>query len=236
FQRTLSSACFFFFFFQAEDGIRDFHVTGVQTCALPILSSPFGVGNARFRTGGAEGYVDTLAFGAYHKADLMAIGLFDEELVRNQDDELNFRLLQAGRKIWFSHAIRSRYYVRSSLPKVFRQYSQYGYWKVYVNRKHGTVTSLRQLAPPLLILTILLLTLAGLFFRGAWLLLMLLLLCYLTGAVFFAQRTGAGPGSLPGLVGAFATLHAGYGLGYLAGIRDLLLRRGPSARSAELSR
>src|SRR5690606_40388507 len=26
------------FFFQAEDGIRDFHVTGVQTCALPILS------------------------------------------------------------------------------------------------------------------------------------------------------------------------------------------------------
>src|SRR5690606_40578451 len=26
-----------FFFFQAEDGIRDFHVTGVQTCALPIL-------------------------------------------------------------------------------------------------------------------------------------------------------------------------------------------------------
>src|SRR5690606_40856785 len=27
-----------FFFFQAEDGIRDFHVTGVQTCALPILS------------------------------------------------------------------------------------------------------------------------------------------------------------------------------------------------------
>src|SRR5690606_40456873 len=31
--------CFFFFFFQAEDGIRDFHVTGVQTCALPILKT-----------------------------------------------------------------------------------------------------------------------------------------------------------------------------------------------------
>src|SRR5690606_40729279 len=29
------------FFFQAEDGIRDFHVTGVQTCALPISASPF---------------------------------------------------------------------------------------------------------------------------------------------------------------------------------------------------
>src|SRR5690606_40470455 len=32
-----------FFFFQAEDGIRDFHVTGVQTCALPISSPPCSV-------------------------------------------------------------------------------------------------------------------------------------------------------------------------------------------------
>src|SRR5690606_39869635 len=30
-----------YFFFQAEDGIRDFHVTGVQTCALPILAVLF---------------------------------------------------------------------------------------------------------------------------------------------------------------------------------------------------
>src|SRR5690606_30850683 len=37
----LCDACFFFFFFQAEDGIRDFHVTGVQTCALPILRKNF---------------------------------------------------------------------------------------------------------------------------------------------------------------------------------------------------
>src|SRR5690606_39986393 len=33
------SYCFTYFFFQAEDGIRDFHVTGVQTCALPIFKS-----------------------------------------------------------------------------------------------------------------------------------------------------------------------------------------------------
>src|SRR5204862_5080605 len=34
----------FFFFFQAEDGIRDLYVTGVQTCALPILSTGPGLG------------------------------------------------------------------------------------------------------------------------------------------------------------------------------------------------
>src|SRR6266511_4493299 len=39
--------CLFFFFFQAEDGIRGFHVTGVQTCALPI--SPTRCSRLRYR-------------------------------------------------------------------------------------------------------------------------------------------------------------------------------------------
>src|SRR5207302_6162656 len=38
----------FFFFFQAEDGIRDFHVTGVQTCALPIYVVAYGIGSPAF--------------------------------------------------------------------------------------------------------------------------------------------------------------------------------------------
>src|SRR5690606_39477562 len=41
------------FFFQAEDGIRDFHVTGVQTCALPI-SIPELTGNATLRYGNRD--------------------------------------------------------------------------------------------------------------------------------------------------------------------------------------
>src|SRR5690606_32422467 len=102
------------------------------------MGSTFGVGNARFRTGGPDGYIDTLAFGVYRKADLKAIGKFDETLTRNEDDELNYRLVKSGRKIWFSNAIRSRYYVRPTLTKLFKQYFQYGYWKVYVNRKHNT--------------------------------------------------------------------------------------------------
>lgn len=201
------------------------------------MSSPFGVGNARFRTGGAEGYVDTLAFGAYRKDDLFAIGLFDEDLVRNQDDELNYRLVASGRRIWFSHAIESRYFVRSSLRKLARQYFQYGYWKVFVNRKHGVVTNFRQLAPPLLVLTVALLTLAGLFVHEARLLLLFLIVSYLAGAAMFAWRTNEPARRLPGIIAAFCTLHASYGLGYLAGVRDfLVLRRGASARSAELSR
>src|SRR5690606_39757444 len=43
------------FFFQAEDGIRDFHVTGVQTCALPICGEPAGVPQVLHRVEPAEG-------------------------------------------------------------------------------------------------------------------------------------------------------------------------------------
>jgi len=201
------------------------------------MGSRFGVGNARFRTGGEEGYVDTLAFGAYRRADLIAVGLFDEDLVRNQDDEMNFRLIKAGRKIWFSSAIRSRYFVRSSLSKLFRQYFQYGYWKVYVNRKHGQITNLRQLAPPLLVASLAVLLLTSPFSAIARLLLVVALLAYLTVALYTAFRLADEPRDAFGVVKAFITLHGSYGLGYLAGVRDfLLLRRLPGAGSTELSR
>ena len=201
------------------------------------MSSRFGVGNARFRTGGEEGYVDTLAFGAYRKADLYAVGLFDEELVRNQDDELNYRLFKAGRRIWFSHAIRSRYFVRSSLRGLFKQYFQYGYWKMYVNRKHRTITSVRQLAPPMFVALLIVLLVASPFATDAGLSLIALLLVYLLAAAYFAFDATRDFGKVLGVVKAFVTLHVGYGLGYLAGVRDfLVLRRRPAASSAELSR
>ncbi|HZW28298.1 MAG TPA: glycosyltransferase family 2 protein [Trueperaceae bacterium] len=201
------------------------------------MGSPFGVGNARFRTGGEDGYVDTLAFGAYRKADLLRVGLFDEELTRNQDDELNFRLLKAGRKIWFTNRIRSRYFVRGSYAKLWRQYFQYGYWKVYVNRKHGTVTNLRQLAPPAFVLWLALTLVAGLFWAPARWALLATLVAYAAAALAAALARTRSPAALLRVTAAFAVLHVAYGLGYLAGLRDfLMLGRRPSARSAELSR
>src|SRR2546429_1570707 len=55
--------CLFFFFFQAEDGIRDVAVTGVQTCALPIYArSPYDGAEGRFAYQ-PLGDGDTIAFG-----------------------------------------------------------------------------------------------------------------------------------------------------------------------------
>lgn len=201
------------------------------------MGSSFGVGNARFRTGGEDGYVDTLAFGAYRKSDLLRVGLFDEELARNQDDELNFRLLKAGRLIWFTSRIRSRYFVRGSYAKLWRQYFQYGYWKVYVNRKHGTVTNLRQLAPPALVAWLALTLVVGAFWAPARWALLVTVVAYAAAACAAALARTRSPGAVLRTVAAFGVLHAAYGLGYLAGLRDfVMLGRRPSARSAELSR
>ena len=111
------------------------------------MSSSFGVGNAHFRTGNKNGYVDTVAFGAYKREVFSKVGYFDEELIRNQDDEFNYRVTKAGFKIYLYSEIRCKYFVRASFGKLFKQYYQYGYWKVYVAKKHHAVTTFRQLVP-----------------------------------------------------------------------------------------
>ena len=115
------------------------------------MSSPFGVGNAHFRTGSQSRFVDTVAFGAYKKEVFDKVGFFDETLVRNQDDEFNYRLLRGGFKIWLDAGIHSKYYVRASRKKLFKQYYQYGYWKVFVNKKFKRITTVRQLVPMLFV-------------------------------------------------------------------------------------
>ncbi|MHC4566248.1 MAG: glycosyltransferase family 2 protein [Planctomycetota bacterium] len=197
-------------------------------CAIAsAMRSPVGVGNARFRLGDYEGWVDTLAFGAHHKWILEKIGYFDEELVRNQDDEFNLRIILAGGKIWMSKSIRSKYFSRASLGKLWRQYFQYGFWRIRTLQKHRRPATFRQLVPLLLALSILLLGLAGLFWRPAWILLAveagLYLLALAAGALDVGRRSGWRYAPVAPLV--FAILHFAYGSGSLwGGIRFCVLR------------
>jgi len=200
------------------------------------MSQPFGVGNAFFRTGQGEGFVDTVAFGAYKKAVFQKAGLFDTSLTRNQDDELNFRLTKAGYKIWLSKKIRSRYYVRASFRKLFRQYFQYGYWKVYVNRKHRTVTTARQLAPMLLV-AFLVVGLCTVFSKGLLLLYLSIVGLYLLLALWFAVKARQGLKQTVRIVYTFFILHLSYGLGYWEGILQFLIfNKKPAGSRMTLSR
>lgn len=206
-------------------------------CIGAAMGHPFGVGSAHFRTGRREGYVDTVAFGCYRHEVFEAVGYFDEDLVRNQDDEFNFRVTQAGFRILLDHRIRSRYHVRASYARLFEQYAQYGFWKVYVNQKHRTVTTVRQLVPALWVAFVLLgMSLGGLsgIVAGG---LLAGVAAYLVAAQFSAHRAAASPTDRWGVLQAFLVLHVGYGVGYLRGIWELLvLRRRPGARDQALTR
>lgn len=181
-------------------------------------SSPFGVGGAAFRYARDARYVDTLAFGAYRREVFEQVGMFDEELVRNQDDEFNFRLIRAGGKIWLDPRIHSRYFSRATLPGLWRQYFQYGFWKVRVMQKHHRPASWRHLAPGALMLALAASVGVSLVFRS--LLPAILVAGAYFGGVFVAalwtvlQRHA----SITRVYLAYLILHLGYGTGFWVGI------------------
>jgi len=192
------------------------------------MSSPCGVGNAMFRLGNFEGYVDTIAFGAYWRWVFDKIGMFDEELVRNQDDELNYRLILHGGKILMTPDIHSTYFTRSSLKKLWRQYFQYGFWRIRTMQKHKRPATLRQAVPLLLVTSLLGLSLAGLAFRPLWWLVaieVLLYICVLAlGTLDVGRKSGIKYALAAPLI--FVILHFAYGLGGLWGIIRFILLAG----------
>lgn len=193
---------------------------GARAIAL-AMSSNFGVGGAAFRTVKDRTIlVDTVAFPAYTRRAIEKGGPFDEELVRNQDDEYNYRLGKLGGRILLACDIRSQYFSRSSLCSLGRQYFQYGYWKVRVLQKHPRQMLARQFVPGLFVAALLIALFAAAFsLVGAWML-GLLASAYLTanlGASFLAVRRGNWPLG-PFLPLAFATLHFAYGCGFLFGL------------------
>jgi len=185
------------------------------------MSSPFGVGNSAFRTIiGKTMLVDSVPFPAYTRSIIEKVGLYDEELVRNQDDEYNYRIREAGGKILLAEDIHSTYFSRGSLKKLWKQYFQYGYWKVRVLQKHPRQMSLRQFVPPLFVVSLLLAFILALIFPRGWLVLAGILIVYLLVNLGASFWTGARRGwqHLPLLPLVYAILHLSYGSGFLIGL------------------
>lgn len=129
------------------------------------MSSRFGVGNASHRFAGFEGYAEGCAFPAIRKWVFDRVGNFDVQLVRNQDDEFNYRVTTAGGKVFISPRVRYEYFVRDTPRKLFRQYFQYSFWRIPVIRKHKRPTTLRQIVPSLFFAVMLVLLVVGLALR-----------------------------------------------------------------------
>ena len=185
---------------------------------------PFCTGGGKAHDASYEGEVDTVYLGCWSRSVFDKAGLFDPTLVRNQDDEFNFRLKRAGGKIWQSPRIKSSYTPRASLKGLFRQYLQYGFWKVAVMRKHRAVASLRHLVPVVFVLANIVLAAAVAipspvrpYALAIW---VAMLAVYLGASVVAAAGVAREDGweILPILPVVFFTYHLSYGLGFLCGL------------------
>jgi cellulose synthase/poly-beta-1,6-N-acetylglucosamine synthase-like glycosyltransferase len=209
---------------------------GAVARAIAIaMAHPFGVGNAHFRIGTREPrWVDTVPFGCYRREVFDRIGLFDEDLIRNQDDELNIRLIRAGGRILLVPDVVSSYHARDSLAKLWRMYYQYGYFKPLVARKVGGVFTWRQLVPPAFVLALIISSVAAIVLPGTAPLPAIIVGAYLAGVVAIALPValGHGVGVALALSAAIPVLHVSYGTGFLKGVVDFLILRRKSVRGA----
>lgn len=196
------------------------------------MSSPFGMGNSHFRIGAdKEMWVDTVPFGCFRREIFDKIGLFDEDLVRNQDDEFNGRILRHDGKILLLPQVVTDYFARSSINKTAKMFYQYGLFKPLVNKKLQKPATLRQFFPPLFVAGILIGGLVCLFSRVIrWIYLSVLVLYLLMAILAGLSCTRRLPDILWMPV-VFATIHVSYGCGYWVGFLKLLTRSGFNAKS-----
>ncbi|MFE6029531.1 glycosyltransferase family 2 protein [Streptomyces niveus] len=195
------------------------------------MTSKIGVGNAAFHTGGEAGPAETVYLGVFRRAALEQQGGYNEEFIRAQDWELNFRIREAGGQIWFSPELRVQYRPRPSVRELAKQYRNYGRWRHVVARFHSGSINLRYLAPPVAVCANVLGVVVGLAFTP-WALIV-------PGGYLAAIVAGSIPAGkgLPlkarlQIPLALATMHMSWGVGFLTSPRSLAKKVIASRRPA----
>lgn len=211
---------------------------GPSTKELAIaeaLSSSFGMGNSYFRIGCDEiKQVDTVPFGCFKREVFDKIGLYDNELVRNQDDELNGRIIKHGGKIYLIPTIVTKYYARDKISKVWKMFYQYGLYKPLVNKKLGAPATIRQFFPLLFVVGLAIGAVLSCLSAIIAVLYMAVIALYLFLALYFSLRSVKQTGKRGLLLYQpviYLCVHLSYGIGYLAGIFKIIFHRPFNAES-----
>ena len=215
---------------------------GVIATAIALATShPLGIGDASYRLENPEiKEVDTVPFGCFTKEVFDRIGLFDTDLIRNQDDEFNARILKNGGKIFLIPDVEIEYYARASIRTMMKMFYQYGLFKPLVNMKLGTAATLRQFVPPAFVLFLivgLIVPLMPVFMQLAWGAFMLL---YILLTLMVGLKIALGNSKLSLAVvlpWLFPLIHISYGWGYWEGFLQLhLLNKKPGGQNFSTSR
>lgn len=184
-------------------------------------ANPFAVGDAHYRFTEKAAYVDTVPYGSYKRKLFDRIGYFDESLLANEDYEFNTRIRQSGGRIWLDPAIQCTYFARATFAALAKQYWGYGFWKAQMLKRYPETLRWRQALPPLFVLGLIVLALAGFFWHQAWLALAVVFGLYLViqfvPAIKISLKNGDILLSL-GVVLATLVMHFSWGIALIVGI------------------
>jgi glycosyltransferase involved in cell wall biosynthesis len=222
-------------------GVVETIPSGASSCAVAIstsVSSSYGIGNSLFRTimDGDPLEVDTVPFGCYKRSTLDKIGLYDTDLMRNQDDELNARLKQNKGRVYLIPEIKIKYYARNSFGKLYSMFYQYGYFKPLVNRKLSHPSTLRQFVPLLFSMYLVFGLLVSIIFPSGFSYYIGGILFYFLTSLLMSLYYKKEPLVIINLIIAFFIIHFSYGVGYMKGILDFTILKKNTSKNIEHSR
>ena len=183
-----------------------------------MLSSKFGVGNSQFRVASLSGYVDTVPFGAFRREVFQKYGGYDERLIRNQDNEMNYRIRKSGGKIYLANDIKFTYYCRDTIKGISDMAFSNGMWNIVTMRLCPGAMSLRHFVPLLFLLSIFVLCLLGTVYEAFFWLLLIDLCAYIILDFLFSRKAAGTIKEAAMLLALFPIFHFSYGIGSVKGI------------------
>lgn len=192
----------------------------MQKVIAAAYHSPFALGGSKHYDEQFEGFADTVAWGAFERKYLVKLGMYDEKLPRSEDDDLNFRIEKSGGKIFITPKIKSIYYPKETLTKLFKQYFDYGTWKVAVIKKHRRPSRIIHLIPMLFVLFIVLFGTLSFCFEPISKIFFGVMLIYFMLDIYFSFRNKYAKKFSDKILLAIThfVIHVAYGFGFWRGI------------------
>lgn len=195
-------------------------IIGVQNVIAAAYYSKFALGGGKNHEENYEGLTDTVFLGAFRKKDIEKLNYYDDRLIRNEDDDLCFRMIENGMKIYITPEIKSEYYPRNNYKDLFKQYFEYGLWKVAVIKKHKKPARISHLIPIMFVIFLVLFSILSFFSKTILAFFLSVLGIYLLLDVYFSfknEKIKKISDNLR-LVAIHFILHVSYGLGFFVGI------------------
>ena len=197
--------------------------TGISNTGKAIakaMSSKFGVGQSTFRTSKEKQFVKTVAFAVYKKSIFETTGLLNEQLIKNQDDDMHYRIHAKGFRILMVPEMRSTYFVRENFSSLFLQYFYYGFYKPLVFKNEIKGAGISHFIPSIFVAYLLLSCIC--FDVKFWFIpLGLYVIINLLNSITVKGKLLVKLLCIP----AFFIIHISYGLGFLLGIPKLLFSK-----------